>query len=92
VTLEEIARAMAERLGLTLERVADGKAHLSGRSATVTVSPFFGGWQVDLVLPGYRPSQFFEEDIRMLVERVEQRLRYFAEHGPPDQPGGGTCH
>lgn len=75
MTLEEIAGAMAARLGLRVRLIENGRAHLEGRAARFTVSPFFGGWQVDLELPGQSRLQFFEEDIRMLVVRIEARLR-----------------
>lgn len=75
MTLEEIAETMAIRLGLSVRALGNSRAHLEGRGARFVVSPFFGGWQVDLELPGRRRLQFFEEDIRMLVVRVEARLR-----------------
>lgn len=75
VTLEEIAGAMAAQLGLSVQSIENGRAQLEGRGARFIVSPFFGGWQVDLHLPGRSRLQFFEEDIRMLVVRVEARLR-----------------
>lgn len=77
--LQEIAEAMATRLNLKLERLEEGKAFLSGRSAELVVSAFFGGWQVEMQLPGFRPTQFFEEDIRMLVQRVNSRLNAYEE-------------
>lgn len=74
MTLQEVAQAMAQALGLTITGQQPDRITLEGRSATFALTPFFGGWQVDVHLPGEARQQFFEEDVRMLVHRVEARL------------------
>lgn len=75
MTIDEVAEAMAQALALTITVREPGRITLAGRSATFVLTPFFGGWQVDVDLPGESRQQFFEEDIRMLVHRVEARLQ-----------------
>lgn len=77
MTLDEIADQIAERLGVERKEAADGKVRLEGRQANLWVMPFFGGWQIDVELPGKPRYQFFEEDVRMLVQRIEGRLRAY---------------
>lgn len=77
LTLDEIADQIAERLGVERKEAADGKVRLEGRQANLWVMPFFGGWQIDVELPGKPRYQFFEEDVRMLVQRIEGRLRAY---------------
>lgn len=75
MTLAELAEGVATGLGLTITGQEPGKVTLEGRNAVVYVTPFFGGWQLDVHLPGEPPQQFFEEDIRYLVHRVDARLK-----------------
>lgn len=75
MTLEELAEGVAAGLGMTITGREPGKVTLEGRNATMAITPFFGGWQLDVNLPGEPVQQFFEEDIRYLITRVDARLR-----------------
>lgn len=79
LNLEEIATRMAQGLQVELKSVDAGGAVLEGRNATLKVVPFFGGWQIDVRLPDRPVYQFFEEDIRMLVQRVDARLKHYVK-------------
>lgn len=75
MTLEELAAGVAAGLELTITGREPGKVTLAGRNAVVHISPFFGGWQLDVLLPGEEPQIFFEEDLRYLIHRVDARLK-----------------
>lgn len=81
MTLAEIAQELASGLGLALRSVEESRAELEGRAARLVVSPFFGGWQVDIERPGSSRIKLFEEDVRMLLVRAEARLRALEQQG-----------
>lgn len=83
MTLREIAEAVAVGLDLTVSQSEDAhRVVMVGRGVELELAAFFGGWQIVLKVPDGRRFQFFEEDVRMLVERVGRRIVALErEHG-----------
>ncbi len=73
--IEELAQGVSAGLGLTITGREPGKVTLEGRQAVVEITPFFGGWELNVQLPGEPVQQFFEEDLRYLISRVDARLK-----------------
>lgn len=75
MTLQEVATELARRLDAELEPAEKPEERrIQGKGYQVVVTPFFGGWQATLLIPGEKPLPFFCEAVEMLEARLKAKL------------------
>lgn len=77
MTLQEVAAELARSLDAELQPEEKEKPEerlIQGKGYQVMVTPFFGGWQATLLIPGEKPLPFFCETVGMLEVRLKAKL------------------